>query len=89
MTTSLLMPAYPTISSTVSSDGHVDVQLVKSSELDLSTGTILALEERQIGAVVLITVDLAAAIMTTVQTYALLFNNDAVSSNLMSRFVRH
>ena len=77
LTTVLSMPAYPNSPpGPVSSDGHINVQFSKSHELIIST-------RRQVLAPVLISIDVAASILTTVQAYVLLFNNDAISSNFI------
>ena len=81
VSTALSMPVYPTI---VLGGGNFDTQLIKSRELNISTGTnSVHLEERQGQVVALIVMDVAAAVMTAIQTFVLLFNDDAVSSNLM------
>jgi tetrahydromethanopterin S-methyltransferase subunit D len=80
MATALSMPVHPKI---VLGGGNFDTELIKSRELNVSTGTnSVQLEERQ-GAVGLIVIEVAAAVMTAIQTFVLLFNDDAVSSNLM------
>ena len=49
LTTVLSMPAYPNSPpGPVSSDGHIDVQLIKSRELIVGTGTDLVLNEHQV-----------------------------------------
>ena len=84
LTTPLSMPAYPNSPpGPVSSNGHVNVQFSKSHELIISTGADLVLDKHQVLALVLIGINVAASILTTVQAYVLLFNNDAISSNFI------
>ena len=81
MSTTLSMPAYPSIPP-VSSVDVVDAPLIQSRELTVST-TDSMLAERQIWPAVLITLDIAAVIMTGAQTFVMAFNDNVVSSDLM------